>query len=254
MEATDFKVLKTSSTFVEYAGHMNEAPASAESPRILIVEDDTHVAQGLVSGLKRAGFETTLATAGDVGLQRILNESFDLVLLDLMLPELSGFDVLDAVRTRVSVPVVVLSARSDLPSRLKSFEGGAVDFVPKPFFMEELVARIRTRLALADTTPHRELSLADVVLDIDARVARRGELDLELTTYEFNVLAFLRERAGRALTRAQIAEGALSDDGDCSDRTVDSHISRIRKKIGPTAAQRLTTVWGIGYRCEEEHG
>jgi DNA-binding response OmpR family regulator len=222
----------------------------ADPPHILIIEDDLGVVQGLVRGLRREGFETSLAMAGDEGLERILNETFDLVLLDLMLPERSGFEVLEAVRTRVSVPIVVLSALTELPARLRSFEGGAVDFVPKPFFMEELIARIRTRLALTSTSPRRELVLADVVLDLDARTARRGDAELELTEFEFNVLAYLRERSGRALTRAQIAEAALSEDGDSNDRTVDSHISRIRKKLGPLAAQRIQTVWGIGYRCD----
>lgn len=221
-----------------------------DQPHILIIEDDLGVVQGLVRGLRREGFETSLAMAGDEGLERILNEPFDLVLLDLMLPERSGFEVLEAVRTRVSVPIVVLSALTELPARLRSFEGGAVDFVPKPFFMEELIARIRTRLALTSTSPRRELSLADVVLDLDARTARRGDNDLELTEFEFNVLSLLRERSGRALTRAQIAEAALSEDGDCNDRTVDSHISRIRKKVGPRAAERIQTVWGIGYCCD----
>ncbi len=223
-------------------------------PRILIVEDDLNVVQGLVGGLRRAGFEPSLAMAGDEGLERILKESFDLVLLDLMLPKLTGFEVLETVRTRVSVPIVVLSARTDLPARLDSFEGGAVDFVPKPFFMEELIARIRARLALGRESPRRELALADVVLDLDGRTARRRGDVLDLTAYEFNVLVFLRERAGRAQSRTQIADGALSESGDCSDRTVDSHISRIRKKVGPLAAARIQTVWGIGYRCAEEEG
>lgn len=218
---------------------------------ILIVEDDLGVVEGLTRGLRRAGFETSLAMSGDEGLERILRESFDLVLLDLMLPERSGFEVLDAVRTRVSVPIVVLSALTDLPARLRSFQQGAIDFVPKPFFMEELVARIRARLALApDESPRRQLALADVVLDLDARSARRGDAELGLTGYEFNVLAFLRERAGRAQSRAEIAERVLSESGDCDDRTVDSHISRIRKKLGPRAAACIQTVWGIGYRCQ----
>ena len=224
----------------------------SDLPRILVIEDDLNVVQGLVSGLRRAGFDPSLAMAGDEGLSNILNGSFDLVLLDLMLPKLTGFEVLDAIRSRVSVPVVVLSARTDLPARLQSFEGGAVDFVPKPFFMEELIARIRARLALESPAPRRALSVADVVLDIDARVARRDGAVVDLTAYEFNVLAFLRERSGRAQSRGQIADGALSESGDCSDRTVDSHISRIRKKVGPLAAQRIQTVWGIGYRCAED--
>jgi two-component system OmpR family response regulator len=221
-------------------------------PRILIVEDDPGVVQGLSRGLQRAGFDTGIAMTGDDGLQRILSESFDLVLLDLMLPERTGFEVLDALRSRVSVPVVVLSARTELPARLSSFERGAIDFVPKPFFLEELVARIRARLALTHPVPRRALVIADVTLDLDARTARRGTEDLGLTTHEFNVLAFLRERAGRALTRTQIAEGALPESGERSDRTVDSHLSRIRKKLGPPAAELIETVWGIGYRCIEE--
>ena len=220
----------------------------ADRPHVLIVEDDPGVIQGLVRGLQRAGFETSLATAGDEGLSRILTEPFDLVLLDLMLPGRTGFEVLDAVRSRISVPIVVLSARTDLPARLQSFEGGAVDFVPKPFFIEELIARIRARLALTSAVPKRELLLGSVTLDLDARCVQRDERDLGLTAYEFNVLAFLRERLGRALTRAQIAEGALSEDGECDDRTVDSHISRIRKKLG-SDAEHIQTVWGIGYRC-----
>ncbi len=223
-----------------------------EQPHILIVEDDPGVVQGLVRGLRRAGFQTSVAMAGDEGLTRILGEPFDLVLLDLMLPERNGFDVLETVRTRVPVPIVVVSALTDLPSRLKSFESGAVDFVPKPFFIEELVARIRARLAISETTAPRQLHVGDVVLDLDARAARRGDVDLGLTTYEFNVLALLRQRAGRAQSRTQIAEGALSEDGECDERTVDSHISRIRKKLGLQAATHIKTVWGIGYRCDAE--
>ncbi|MEM9194672.1 MAG: response regulator transcription factor [Myxococcota bacterium] len=223
-----------------------------EAAHILIVEDDAGVVEGLVRGLRRAGFETSLAMTGDEGLERILKERFDLILLDLMLPGQTGFEILKAIRTRVSVPVIVLSARTDLHARVESFEVGAVDYVPKPFFIEELVARIRSRLALDRPEPRRELVLADVVLDLEARVVRRGGVDLDLTAYEFNVLALLRERAGRAQTRAQIAELALSEQGDSGDRTVDSHISRIRKKLGGDAGARIRTVWRIGYRCDAE--
>ena len=227
------------------------APVTAR-PHILIVEDDLNVIQGLVRGLQQAGFKTSLAMTGEEGVERILSESFELVLLDLMLPERSGFDILEQVRTRVSVPVLVLSARSDLPARLQSFELGAVDYVPKPFFMEELVARIRARLALTADVPRRELRLADVVLDLNTRVARRGETELGLTAHEFNVLVFLRERAGRAHTRDQIGESALPANGGRGSRTIDSHISRIRKKLGQPAAGCIQSVWGIGYRCQED--
>ena len=226
-------------------------PRVDEAPKVLIVEDDTGVAQGLVHGLKQAGFRTSLAIRGDQGLERILAEPFDLVLLDLMLPERTGFEVLKAMYNRVSVPVIVLSALSDLPARLKSFESGAVDFVPKPFFMEELIARIRSRLEIRQLEARNVLTLGDTVLNLDSRMVSRDDIDLGMTGYEFNVLAFLCQRAGRAQTRAQIADHALSADGDCSDRTVDSHISRIRKKLGPDTGGLIKTIWGIGYRCDE---
>lgn len=226
----------------------------ASRPHILIVEDDLRVVEGLVQGLHRAGFQTSLAMAGDEGLERILGESFDLVLLDLMLPERTGLEILEAVRARVSVPILVVSARTDLPSRLESFQRGAIDFVPKPFFLEELVARIRARLALTADGPRRELALGDVIVDLDARLVHRGGEDLGLTAHEFNVLAYLRERPGRAATRAQISESALPEGGERSDRTIDSHISRIRRKLGPDAGARIQAVWGIGYRCVVEDG
>ena len=110
---------------------------------------------------------------------------------------------------RVSVPVIVLSALSDLPARLKSFENGAVDFVPKPFFIEEIVARIRSRLEVHDVQTRRTLTLGDAVLDLDSRLVFKNEIEVGLTGYEFNVLAFLCKRIGRAQTRDQIAVHAL---------------------------------------------
>ena len=223
-------MLKKTPTFL--AAHPNFGGLmSVTAARVLIIEDDSGVAQGLGRGLEQAGFNTAHCDTGERGLNRLLDEPFDLVLLDLMLPERNGFEVLQAARSRVSVQIMVLSARTDLEARLKCFEGGAIDFVPKPFFLKEIVARIKARLP-APATPSRCLDFADV------------------TAYEFNVLAFLVERPGRAVTRAQIADSALSENGECEDRTVDSHISRIRKKLGPDAAKRICTVWGSGYRCE----
>lgn len=221
-------------------------------PHILIIEDDLNVVQGLVRGLRKAGFVTSLAMDGAAGLARILGEPFDLVLLDVMLPERSGFEILEAVSTRTSVPIIVLTARTDLSVRLRSFAHGAIDFVSKPFFMEELVARIRARLAITVAAPTHQLELADVVLDLDARRVLRGGEDLGLTPHEFNILAFLRKHAGRAVTRAQLADHALPEDGERTDRTLDSHVSRIRKKLGKPASACVRTVWGIGYTCDPD--
>lgn len=223
--------------------------SSKDKFRILVVEDDLHVVHGLISGLTRAGFDVTVAMDGHAATEHLLATPFDLVVLDLMLPGQSGFDVLETVRGRVSTPVVVLSARTELKARLESFAAGAVDYVAKPFFMEELVARIQTRLALLQDGPHRTVQIGNTIVDLDARMAKQGSQDLRLTAHEFNVLAWLVERPNRAVSRAQLAENVLGAEGGRADRTVDSHLSRVRKKLGPDASF-IQTVWGIGYRFE----
>jgi DNA-binding response OmpR family regulator len=216
--------------------------------RILVVEDDANVVQGLLAGLRRAGYDVEVAMDGLVAQDRAVNESFDLVLLDLMLPEASGYEVLEAMSGRVSTPVLVLSARNELDARLKSFELGAVDFVSKPFWIEELVARISVRLGRKDTSEQKRAVLGGCEVDLDARMAHRDGSDLSLTPIEFNILAWLLEHRGHAIRRSTLALKALGLD-EPNDRTVDSHMSRLRKKLGEDAAQ-IKTVWGIGYRVE----
>ncbi|WP_233604817.1 MULTISPECIES: response regulator transcription factor [Corallococcus] len=132
--------------------------------------------------------------------------------------------------------------------RLRSFGLGAVDYLAKPFWMEELVARIRARLLLLEERPRRVLRWDDVRLDLDAReVSIESTGPVSLTRHEFDVLAYLVERPGRAMTRAQIAQHALPPNEERDDRTVDSHVARLRKKLGPAGA-RIRTSWGIGYQ------
>lgn len=225
--------------------------SATERPRVLVVEDDWNASQGLVRGLARAGFDVSVAVDGAEGASRALGEPFDLVVLDLMLPERCGFEVLAAMAGKVSTPVIVLSARTELSARLKSFELGAVDFVSKPFWIEELVARIRTRLARVEEIARRTVMIGEVSLEVDGRRATRHGEDLGLTAHEFDVLLWLVERPGRAVSRAQLADHALGEEGARAERTVDSHVSRVRKKLGPEGA-RVETVWGIGYRYQPE--
>jgi DNA-binding response OmpR family regulator len=221
-----------------------------ERPRILVVEDDLNVVQGLLAGLRREGFDVSVATDGAQAAERALDPSFELVVLDLMLPGASGFEVLEAMSGRVSTPVLVLSARTELDARLRCFELGAVDYVSKPFFLEELVARIRVRLAMPSERVRRQLPVGDCLLDLDARVVSRDGVDLGLTKIEFNVLAWLVEHGGEAVRRRQLAVKALGLEA-ASDRTVDSHVSRVRRKLGHDGG-RIKTVWGIGYRYESD--
>lgn len=218
--------------------------------RVLIIEDDPPIAAGIVRGLGAAGFDVELATDGRRGADLALARTFDLIVLDLMLPELDGFAALELWRGRLSTPVLVLTARTDLDARLRAFAAGAVDYLPKPFWVEELVARVRARLRLTEAAPPRTVAWDGALLDLDARAVTLAGEPLALTAHEFNVLSYLVERPGRAISRRQLAEAALPVGGDRSERTVDSHVARIRRKLGAAAAARIATVWGIGYRFD----
>lgn len=220
--------------------------------RVLVVEDDPGVAAGLVKGLSAAGFDVELATNGQAGLAAVFKNPPDLVVLDLMLPERSGLEVLEDLQNRKRAPIIVLTARTDLPDRLRCFDLGAVDFVPKPFFLEELVARIRAHLGQRKSKPRRTVQWANVTLDLDACTAMLANEPLPLTRAEFDLLAYLVERRGRAIARSTLAQDVLSPLAPSDERTVDVHIGRIRKKLGNEAAKALVTVWGIGYRFEED--
>jgi DNA-binding response OmpR family regulator len=224
-----------------------------DTKRILIVEDDQTMAQSLVQGIKDDGFDVTLCNDGTQASEAMQKEAYDLVVLDLMLPGKSGETLLAEWQSRHTTPVIVLTARSELTDRLKCFELGAVDYLPKPFWMQELLARIRTRLRVQQEQPSRHFSWADVVVDLDARQVNRHDEQLDLTRTELNVLMYLIEREGRAMARAQIADDVLTVAGEpASPRTVDGYIARLRQKLGDDAGQAIQTVWGIGYRFQPE--
>lgn len=224
-------------------------PPPTSTPTLLVVEDDPSIGATLVRGLRSAGFAVQLVTTGELAMQTIAHEQVDLVLLDLNLPDLPGFDILEALRTRFTAPVIVLTARTELRDRLRAFDLGAVDYLAKPFWMEELVARIRVRLKVPEPEARQSICWDDVAVDLDGRTVDIAGRVVELTAHEFNVLALLLSKRGIALTRDQIAAAALPYEGDRQERTVDSHVSRIRKKLG-VAGARIRTVWGIGYRFE----
>lgn len=216
---------------------------------MLVVEDDPGIASQLITGLRRAGFLADLCTDGNQAAGQLGQEKYDLVILDLMLPERDGFDLLRAWRDRSNVPVLVLTARTDLTARLRSFDLGAVDWMSKPFFMQELLARINMRLGREAASPRRVVTWAEVEVDLDRRAVRVAGQDAAFTAHEFNLLAYLVQRPGRVASRRQLGEAALPLDGERDDRTINSHIARIRKKLGPASAA-LKTVRGVGYCFE----
>ena len=223
--------------------------------RILLVEDDATIRGGLRDALRSEGYEVLLAADGRQGLEAGLREDPDLILLDLMLPGMDGYEVLARLRKdAVETPVLVLTARGLEEDRVKGFALGADDYVVKPFSLAELLARVASRLRAWDRerglTGRQTLRLGAVVIDFAARTARRGDEEIRLTPTELDLLAFLAERKGRAVSRAEILRGIWKE--DVTDRVIDMAILNLRKKLeeDPVSPRHLVSVRGFGYRLE----
>jgi two-component system response regulator MtrA len=219
--------------------------------RVLLVEDDDKLGRQVAEGLRAAGFETEWAKRGDEALTADFS-SFALVILDLMLPGAHGFDVLKALRSEPHhVPVLVLSARQSTADKVHALELGADDYLTKPFWPEELIARVRARLrrpALANDSG--ALTLGSLRIDFSARRVALDGAAIDLTRVEFDLIAALARRPGAAVSRAWLAEHVLDPARDGDERSLDVHVSRLRRKLGE-AGRQITTVWGVGYRLED---
>ncbi|ATB35951.1 DNA-binding response regulator [Cystobacter fuscus] len=223
--------------------------AAPPTPSIVVIEDDAAIAGAVVRALVRAGFSVTLATDGPRGLALARAPGTALVVLDLMLPELSGLDVLQRLRACTPAPIIVVTAQTELETRIAVFAEGAVDYLPKPFFVEELLARIHARLGPAPVgTNSAPLGFGPLTIDLDAREVRVDGDTVSLTPTEFLLLAALVRRPGRAFARSELAL-ALADPEETSPRQLDVHIMRLRKKLGSVGAA-IRTVWGHGYRFD----
>ncbi|MDA1306627.1 MAG: response regulator transcription factor [Acidobacteria bacterium] len=221
------------------------------TPHILLVEDDTALGTQVQRALTAAGFAVTWVTRADEAQDAPL-EGLDLILLDLMLPGGHGFDVLKHVRAQLQhVPVLVLSARSETTDKVRALELGADDYLTKPFWPEELLARVRARLrrpALAHAPG--TVTMGTMTIRVDARLVLVNDDPVDLTKVEFDLLAALARRPGAAVSRAALVEQTLDPERDGDERTLDVHVSRLRKKLG-VAGPMITTVWGVGYRLQE---
>src|SRR5204862_3858280 len=219
--------------------------------RILVVEDESRIADFLSRGLVSAGYAVDVAATGSAAIDMIHSTDYDLMMLDLGLPDMDGLTVLVKIRNRkVSPPVLILSARDTVDDRVKGLEGGADDYLVKPFAFVELLARVRVRLRLGQPTPER-LQVGDLVLDcIRRRVTRAGE-NVELAPKEFSILEYLMRNRGRPLSRTMIVEHVWDMDYDGLTNIVDVYIRHLRSKIDDRFPQKLIhTVRGIGYMIE----
>jgi DNA-binding response OmpR family regulator len=216
------------------------------SNRILLVEDDVALGRQVVRWISQAGFETHWVQDGDDA-RDLRPDDYRLIVLDLMLPGTYGMDLLKRYRASSEVPVLILSARDDTADKIRGLQLGADDYVTKPFFPEELLARIQACLRRPNLSNGERLVAGPIVVDLERREAVASSGPLSLTPVELEILSTLARRKGAAVTRDALVEAALDPAQDSSRRTLDVHISRLRSKLGDDAAQ-LETVWGIGYR------
>lgn len=218
---------------------------------ILVVEDETRIAAFIAKGLKAAGFTTEITASGVEAAQRAVQAGIDLVLLDVGLPDIDGFEVLEQIRGQgVTTPVIMLTARSSVADRVAGLSGGADDYMPKPFSFEELLARIRLRLRDETTAPAasqsaNQLTHGDLALDLRTRRIRVGGKWLDLSAREFTLAETFLRNPGQVLSRTQLLDSVWGFDFDPGSNVVDVYISYLRAKLGK---DRIETVRGMGYR------
>jgi len=222
---------------------------------ILIVDDEPQIVRVLKGYLETAGFQVVTASDGTEAMAAFRHESPDLVILDLMLPEVDGLDVARAIRRQGDVPIIMLTARVEETDRLIGLELGADDYVTKPFSPREVVARVRAVLRRTERTEpaSRTLKEGDIVLDPDKRQVTVQGRPVELTPTEFDLLAVLMETPGRVFSRMQLLDKVQGYAYEGYERTVDAHVKNLRQKIeeDPKQPRVILTVYGLGYKFRE---
>jgi len=218
--------------------------------RLLVVDDDAELCQLVTRFLSREGFGIEWAPNAAAGIERALSEVYSLILLDVMMPDADGFEVLARIREHSRTPVLMLTARGDTHDRIRGLEMGADDYLPKPFDPAELLARIRAILRRsAPSAATAAIVVGDVELDGGNRTVRRAGANVDLTTVEFDLLAELMRSAGRTISREDLVRNVLGRDFSPFDRSIDTHVCNLRRKLGPLedAGERIKGVRGAGY-------
>ncbi len=223
---------------------------------ILIVEDDIHIGNALEETLTGEGYGVLRAYSGTEAVLVLAGTSPDLVLLDLMLPGLNGQEVLSRIRElrgAREIPIIVMSARADVDSKVELLLGGAVDYVTKPFQMKELLARISVHLRTFHVERDAErLRFGSLEICTDTRRATAGGADLKLTRTEYAILKLLVENSSRVLTKSVLLDSISQDTPDCSESSLKMHVSNLRRKLKETGCREyIEAVWGIGFQIKD---
>jgi two-component system response regulator CpxR len=223
--------------------------------RVLLIDDDAELCDLLARYLRGEGFDVRLNHDGPSGLESVRRGGFDIALIDVMLPGMNGFDLVRSIRASSDLPILMLTARGDEVDRIVGLELGADDYLPKPFHSRELLARmnaiLRRSRSRVSVQPHvgDRLVIGDIDLDISARMTKRGGERIELTSVEFHLLELLLRSAGRVVSREELFRRVLGRREASYDRSLDMHISNLRKKLGHLGGsnERIKTVRGSGY-------
>ncbi|MFC1893610.1 response regulator [Chloroflexota bacterium] len=223
--------------------------------KILVVDDEKRIVEILQAYLERDGYRVIAAYDGRSALELARSNSLDLIMLDLMLPEVSGWDVCRELRKESEVPIIMLTARDDTTDKIIGLELGADDYVTKPFDPKEIISRVRAvlrrseRKAVAKSTQN----VGEITIDTNKRLVRSGDRNIELTPIEFDLLRVMAENPGQVYSRMQLLDKVQGDAYEGYERTIDSHIKNLRKKLelDPEHPVYIITVYGVGYKLGE---
>ncbi|MFL6978354.1 response regulator transcription factor [Bacillus inaquosorum] len=227
--------------------------------KILIIEDDEAIADLLSYGLTQEGFHTCTEANGDLGIKQLDQFKPDLLLLDWMLPDCSGLDICKKVTHQYNIPILMITAKSDITDKVLGLEFGADDYITKPFDLREVIARIRTILRRLEQANHvndrgtsneDHIQFKNIVITPDERLVKKDGIIVDLTPKEFDLLKTLIDHRGKIFTRSELLEFVWGYDFAGDTRTVDTHIQRLRKKLD--ASDLIKTVFGIGYKFEKQ--
>jgi two-component system, OmpR family, response regulator len=227
------------------------------SKRVLVADDEKKIVEIVKAYLEREGFQVVAAYNGTMALELVRKEHPDLVVLDLMLPEINGWDVCRALRLKSDVPIIMLTARDESSDKIVGLELGADDYVTKPFDPKELVSRVKAVLRRSEGRRSSKslLKVDDIAIDLEKRIVLIGSKPADLTSIEFDLLKTLAENPGRVYSRGQLLNQVQGNSYEGYERTIDSHIKNLRKKIEPDPdhPRLIITVHGVGYKLQENN-